>query len=103
MAAEKQQVTPPPGPVPMRRPLQEMLPPPSMDIPIAIPEGDLDFDVEVTNFNQKPLARKPRIDDVVPLDDDEEEEAEVDVEMQEDEDFEDDRPDEPQKLASDST
>lgn len=50
-----------------------MIAPPSLDFPVAIPEGDADFDVEETTVKERPPARKPRIDDVVPLDEDEEE------------------------------
>jgi predicted component of type VI protein secretion system len=57
---------------PAARPLRPTIEaPPSMDIPIALPEGDLDFAVEVTNIKQKPVPRKDRIDDVIPLRDDE--------------------------------
>lgn len=71
---------------PAVRPLKPTLEaPPSMDIPIALPEGDLDFAVEVTNIKQQPVSRKDRIDDVIPLRDDE---------LDED--------DEPMRLASDS-
>jgi hypothetical protein len=69
--------------------LKNDLPPLSMDIPVALPEGDLDFDVELTNPKQKPIPNNPRVDDVIPLRDDEIDE-------------EDDEFDEPMRLASDS-
>lgn len=57
-------------PIVSRMPMEA---PPSMDIPVVIPEGNRDFEVEVTGMKHRPPVRKPRIDDVVPLDDDEEE------------------------------
>ncbi len=51
--------------------------PPSLDIPIALPEGDLDldFDVEATSIKRSTVPRKNRVDDVVPLNEDDQEGA----------------------------
>lgn len=46
---------------------------PSMEMPVVIPEEGRDFKVEVTSMKHRAATRKPRIDDVVPLNDDEEE------------------------------
>jgi len=43
--------------------------PPSLDIPIALVEGQPDFDVEETSLNRQLSVRKRRVDDVIPLND----------------------------------
>lgn len=55
---------------PIAKPQQVELP--SMDIPIALAEGDLDFAVEVTNPKFPAMPPAARLDDVVPLEDDDE-------------------------------
>ncbi len=57
---------------PRKRPAVEA--PPSLDIPIALPDGDLDFEVDATAIKHAGRLRKNRVDDVVPLSEDEEEE-----------------------------
>ena len=43
--------------------------PPSLDIPIALVEGQPNFDVEETSLNRQMSVRKRRVDDVIPLND----------------------------------
>lgn len=50
------------------KPRPQQVEAPSMDVPIALAEGDLDFAVEVTN--PKRPALPPRKNDVVPINDD---------------------------------
>ena len=71
---EESHSSPPiPPPVPIRtRPT--LTAPPSLDIPIALPDGDLDFDVEATRVSRTSTVRKNRVDDVVPLSDEDQEE-----------------------------
>ena len=59
---------------PRKRPTVEAAP--SLDIPIALPDGDLDFEVDATAVKHAGSLRKNRIDDVVPLNEDEEAEVE---------------------------
>ena len=43
--------------------------PPSLDIPVALAEGQQNYDVEETSLNRQMSVRKRRVDDVIPLND----------------------------------
>jgi len=45
------------------------LPPPSMDVPVALPDDGQDFAVEASVAHMRPIhRRKPGLDDVLPID-----------------------------------
>lgn len=57
------------GPPALPKALATVTAPPSLDIPVAISEGDQKFVVEETSLNRQMTVRKRRIDDVIPLND----------------------------------
>jgi hypothetical protein len=64
---------PPAGPPPLPVRSRQLVAPPSLDIPVALAEENVDFDMKPNRVQRPAAARRARIDDVVPLDEFEEE------------------------------